>query len=1439
MRIRRAIALTAIGLVSVAAIVFAGLQTRIGQRWLMNSVASMASSEDMRIAIHGPHGYFPTHLTIERIELADRRGVWLQIDQAHVDWDFLSLFSDRLRVNRLVAQRIDVVRAPDPPRTPAPPSSSGGGFSLPMGLDLKALAVDEIHVRAPIAPTDSRWKLSASAAVAADTGQSDVKLLLERSDGRSGRLSIDGRYDIYKRVIAANVALQEGESGLIAALVGRPDLKEVSARLTANGDARQGNAELTLEGGDAMTSKGALTWQPDGAATSVTLKLEAAGPGLPDGPLARIVRKPLQIAGRATISDTLVDVHELTATAEPLSLRATAKYGLKDQRVDGEINLSAADPGGLRDMLGGVAWRDLGLELRVTGTTAIPRINARIRAAEIKGPDGATARDADITVEAEARDIGARMQATVVIKGQALDVTAPTVDGRGLPPTRLDFNAKAALQPDGRIVIDAAELASAFAAIKGSGVYLPSSRSGESKVTLSIADAATISTLAGRRITGRGTIDVTTRVGQGQANVDWRGVLDNLSVEGVPTNLTTSGIRLRGTASAQQDQSWTFQGVRIESDALAFEVSGRGRGRDGNIELSLAAPKLAALDQRVSGAVNAKGTIALGADGIAVKLSADATDLVHETLKAGRLALSLDAKLQGEAVSGALSANGDLADQPLRIDGRFARAADGSITVPAIDARWASSTVEAKDLRITETSATGSAQAHLADLAEIGRVIGQPLAGSLELDLTTDNEAQGGRVKAAVRGKDLKGSGLEVAVLDANATVVDPLGRAGIDGEARVAGLRGIDELNQVSLKLGGERAALDVTVQARGPRTSAELVAKLRQVAQGLVVELARATGRFADLPIALAGASRVRIEGPRIVVEPTSLRIAEGRVSVSGALDDGASDLAIDIAGFPLAAIGKIAPGVDMVGTLQAKTRVRGALAAPRIESTFNVAGLRLRQPGTDLLPAVSATGTASLAGNRATFDTQISAGANSRLTVKGDATPSTGAANATVSGTLDLAPFAPLIGSTVQGLRGTATPDLNVRVAGNSITGQGNLTVKGIALILPVAGLRLQGGEAIVRLNGTSLAIERLTASTGGSGTINATGNVQLDPARGFPVDLQVSTQRAALVNREDLVATISSTLKVSGAATNGLTVSGPVTVDRAELTIGASQVANYPTLQVREVNKPGAVQQRQPPPQPTVRVGRPVPTGPPRGAPVTLALTIDAPRAVFVRGRGLDAEVGGSVKVSGDASKPSAIGTLSLRRGDFNLAGKRLRFTRGNVSLIDLETIEPQLDFVAAAAISGGTAEIVISGTSRAPKIELRSTPEMPPDEVMAALLFGKSGTKLSPFELISAAQALAELTGASPGGGFLAKIRGGLGLDRLGVDSGSGGDSPNAVTLEAGRYVMPGVYVGAKQGARAGTSRGVVEIDVFKNTKVEADVGADSTGRFGIKMEWDY
>jgi translocation and assembly module TamB len=236
-------------------------------------------------------------------------------------------------------------------------------------------------------------------------------------------------------------------------------------------------------------------------------------------------------------------------------------------------------------------------------------------------------------------------------------------------------------------------------------------------------------------------------------------------------------------------------------------------------------------------------------------------------------------------------------------------------------------------------------------------------------------------------------------------------------------------------------------------------------------------------------------------------------------------------------------------------------------------------------------------------------------------------------------------------------------------------------------------------------------------------------------------------------------------------------------------------------------------------------------------IALDLAVDAPEQVFVRGRGLDAEMGGALKITGTADAPIVTGALKMRRGDFDLLSRRLEFDKGTVTFSGGDRIDPVLDFAATTKLPEADVTVTVTGPATKPAIALTSSPALPQDEILARLLFGKASGALSPFEAVQLAQAMAELTGVGGGAGVLDKVRKSLGLDRLDVGAGEG-DSP-APSLSAGRYVTRGVFVGAKQGATPGSSAATVEIEVTPNIKVETDVGADSSGKAGINLEWNY
>jgi len=280
-----------------------------------------------------------------------------------------------------------------------------------------------------------------------------------------------------------------------------------------------------------------------------------------------------------------------------------------------------------------------------------------------------------------------------------------------------------------------------------------------------------------------------------------------------------------------------------------------------------------------------------------------------------------------------------------------------------------------------------------------------------------------------------------------------------------------------------------------------------------------------------------------------------------------------------------------------------------------------------------------------------------------------------------------------------------------------------------------------------------------------------------------------------------------LTLRGDSEKRLDAAGTIRVNRAEINIPK---ALPPTVAVLDVRRPGQ---------------KPLPETVP-GPVIGLDLKIDAPRAVFVRGRGLDAETGGELHVTGTSAAPQVAGGFDMRRGTFDLGAASLKFTSGKVSFTGTglsQKIDPTLDFAAESSFNNVTARLTVTGYADAPKIALTSTPELPQDEILARLLFGVSAKDLTPLQLAGIAGAIATLTGVGGDSNPLMAVQKSLGLDRLSASSTPTGGT----SVEAGRYVSERVYVGAKQNSQGGT-QAQVQVDLTKNLKLQATLGMGGT-----------
>ena len=228
---------------------------------------------------------------------------------------------------------------------------------------------------------------------------------------------------------------------------------------------------------------------------------------------------------------------------------------------------------------------------------------------------------------------------------------------------------------------------------------------------------------------------------------------------------------------------------------------------------------------------------------------------------------------------------------------------------------------------------------------------------------------------------------------------------------------------------------------------------------------------------------------------------------------------------------------------------------------------------------------------------------------------------------------------------------------------------------------------------------------------------------------------------------------------------------------------------------------------------------------------LDVQINAPRRVFIRGRGLDAELGGSVTLGGSTAAILPVGELSLIRGRIDILGKRFTLDEGLARLQG--QFVPFVRLVASTTSDGITSSIVVEGNALAPAIRFTATPQLPEEEVLARLLFGRALTSISPFQAAQLAGAVATLAGRG-GDGIIARLRQGFGFDDLDLQ----GDGTGTTALKLGKYIGDKVYTDVTIGSD-GTSTLSLNLDLTPDVTVRGALGSDGTSGLGVFFEKDY
>lgn len=523
------------------------------------------------------------------------------------------------------------------------------------------------------------------------------------------------------------------------------------------------------------------------------------------------------------------------------------------------------------------------------------------------------------------------------------------------------------------------------------------------------------------------------------------------------------------------------------------------------------------------------------------------------------------------------------------------------------------------------------------------------------------------------------------------------------------------------------------------------------------------------------------LRVDGALISSEGafSALDVAhllELRREVTGAAPPVKTDLVLD--GQWKFSLAETASGFVEVGRRSGDVRILSGLR----ESALGLTALQLRGDLRGNVVDLSAQAAASRVGN-ASGSGRISLQAvNARLMP----TPDSALSGRITASIPRLQSIASLAGPRIA-LGGSVEIELNANGSLSVPLLSGDVTGQNLLLTLYDQGVRLHDGNARIRLDNNIVDIRQLVFH-GGEGTVRATGRIPLE--QGNP-----ELNATIVADKLQLLAKPSGQLTVSGQATmanidRALEIGGKFTVDHARFQLPEKSA---PTLDddvvvIRGTQRvAGSVNRPQTVPASEKAAG---PLSP------TISIVVDLGDDFRFEGSGADLLLAGNLTVeSAPGEAPQAFGTVRIASGTYEAFGTKLAIERGVINFQGPFT-NPNINIEAMRHEQDVDAGVHVTGTARQPRVQLVSEPDLPEQEKLNWLVFGRSGgsTDAGPGQAQAAAKDAALGLVNKFGGARIAK---GLGLNQISFGSSEFGLGTQQV-VSLGKEISSRLFIGYEQ-----------------------------------------
>ncbi|CAM3161399.1 translocation/assembly module TamB domain-containing protein [Paracoccus nototheniae] len=1448
------------------------------------------SGAGRQVVIEGFEGALSSRATFTELRISDDDGAWLTLRNGAIQWNRSALLRRRVEIAELSAETIILPRLPQGEDTGVQAEAPVFALpELPVSLNIEQISVDRVELGQPVIGVEAALRIAGGFSL--EGGEGTAQLTIDRLDGPRGQFVLDTGYSNETEVLRLNLGLDEAADGLLVNLVNLYDRPAVTAQISGEGNIRDFAADIRLatNGQPRITgqvSANGQTGEDGSAGTGFRFELGGdvasllrpqdraffgretqllaegwrAETGRIEIPRLDIRTEALRIAGsfstndqsapqRAELQVTLGRDAGATQVPVPLPFageEATVETG----RLSFQFDAARSDGWRLDGRVGALDVGDVALgEVDLAGRGQVFQSDGAL--SEIIGALDFAVRDLAFDDPSLAEAVGPQIQGRTgfgFTPGNALDVTNLRIRGA-------DYGA------DGNFIVSGL----------GSGITLSVDAGGR------YTDLTRLSGLAGRPLTGAA-----------DATVQGYYVLLNKSfdidarVEGRDITLNQPQLDpLLGGAStillqARRDElGLEIEDFRVNANRLTATAQGLIDRASSTLQARISMPSLEDAGPDFGGSLEAEARLTGPQNQRQVAMTGQAQDL-----RVGIAAL--DGALAGETqltVSAAQARDGFRLEDFTLTNPQLSAEAEGSFAQGALDAvaRFA-----VTDLSSIRADWAGGFQAS-ATLSEKNGARLIEVTGSgqdLSLGQGTTDGALTGTTQLTLRAFEQAG----VITISEGRLSNDQM-RATVQGTYG----EGVTDLT-------GDVDVASLAPFGPGWRGSLQADGSFREAAEGVRQLELTGTGRDlsfgqAQVDGALAGETRLAVTGTErdgiFTIDTAQIENPRLGASATGQVGVGATDVTADLNASDLRFLGN---GIG--GAVTATARLTDDGTTRRVETTGSASGLSVGQPRID--PVLAGQTSFDIAASQGAdgLSVQRLEVTNPQLQVSADGAPASGInlqarladlglivpefpGPVAVTGTvreqganfaLDLRATAP--GSTELTIAGTAARDgstTDLAIAGRADSALANTTLRTRSVSGPLLiDLRLQGAPSLQALSGQvrlqdgqladpglGLRLEAINVTAAfqgerlqidGAANVSSGGRVTLNG----PVDLTNGAVDIAVVLAEVVLrdpnlyqTSVTGNVRFSGSAASGQLISGQIDLGETEIRIPSTGLGGAQAIpDIRHVGN-----QRPPVRATRAKAGlEPYPSqasrdagmsGPPAtpGRPPALDLVINAPSRVFIRGRGVDAELGGGFQIQGTARNAIPIGNLQLIRGRVDLLGNRFVLTEG---LVELQgSLIPVIRLVAETERDSITTRIIIDGEVRDPDITFESSPELPQEEVLSQLLFGRGLDSISPLQAAQLANAIAVLAGRG-GDGIIGNLRESAGLDDLDLTT----DDDGNIELRAGRYLSENVYTDLSVGEGGRTSINL-NLDITRSLRARGSVGNEGGSSIGVFFERDY